>query len=248
MTNVVALRGEVGEVLPVGAVALPDLAKRATVEHEAVEHHLGAALDHAIAAGEALLQAQAQVPTGSWLAWLDANFPGSQVTAYYYMRIAHYRELVRELPSVSAAMSRLRGMPAIRSAGWHSYDEQLRDASVRLYQDGMRVPDIARTWGVSGDTVRSWVDPAWRRRKQRELARRREAAKLLRDRERRESIDRLMRRQGGAVGNAYSHVRRALNQLDRARPRAQVERDAVRAAMSALHQAEDALVAASRRG
>jgi hypothetical protein len=68
--------------------ALPQLASRINVEHEAAGASFKAGLLHARAAGELLLQAKGQLPHGQWLPWMAANVHCSERTAQAYMRVA----------------------------------------------------------------------------------------------------------------------------------------------------------------
>jgi hypothetical protein len=92
-------------VLPAGA-SLSDLAQTANREHELAREHGLAMVEHAIRAGEALLEAKAQVKHGEWLPWLDANFDASERTARGYMAIASNRQRVADLeePSLRKAL------------------------------------------------------------------------------------------------------------------------------------------------
>jgi hypothetical protein len=56
------------------------------------ERALGSALEHAIEAGKHLRAAKAELPHGSWLAWLSENFGGSQPTASRYMKLAEHKD------------------------------------------------------------------------------------------------------------------------------------------------------------
>lgn len=85
-----------------GAAAL---ASRINEEHRRCEDAVGAALGHAINAGELLTRARAAVPHGSWGAWLEENFEGSARTAQAYMRVYRRRDEIRN----GAADSSLRG-------------------------------------------------------------------------------------------------------------------------------------------
>jgi hypothetical protein len=67
---------------------LTRLAASIRVEHEAAERHARSAVEHAIRAGELLIEAKAQVAHGEWLPWLAENFPARPVTAQRYMRLA----------------------------------------------------------------------------------------------------------------------------------------------------------------
>ena len=56
-----------------GDNSLPDLAARIKAEHEAVSTALKESVAHAIAAGELLIEAKAQLGHGQWLPWLMAG-------------------------------------------------------------------------------------------------------------------------------------------------------------------------------
>jgi len=74
------------------AVMLADLARRINAEHEATEIAMQSGLEHAIKAGELLLEAKEAVPHGNWLPWLKANCSVSERTAQLYMKVARERE------------------------------------------------------------------------------------------------------------------------------------------------------------
>ena len=101
-------------------IGLSDLVTRIEVEHAAVAQSLGAALAHAIAAGEMLIVAKRQVKHGEWRPWLEANCSVPARTARHYMALARRRKRLCDqngnvLPiSVHAAveqMKELRGQP-----------------------------------------------------------------------------------------------------------------------------------------
>lgn len=75
-----------------GAHGLDSLAVELRREVEAAEADFRSALEHAVRAGELLLEAKAQVGHGEWLPWLEANFPGSVRSAQGYMRLAENAE------------------------------------------------------------------------------------------------------------------------------------------------------------
>lgn len=65
-----------------------NLAPRINRAHRACENSARAAVEHAVRAGELLLEAKAAVGHGCWLDWLADNFAGSADTAQTYMRLA----------------------------------------------------------------------------------------------------------------------------------------------------------------
>jgi len=85
--------------------SLASLAQRANTEHAAFETTQSAAIAHAIAAGEALIEAKAQLDHGEWLRWLAEHVTFSDRTARRYMTIAANRTRVADLNSVREAVS-----------------------------------------------------------------------------------------------------------------------------------------------
>jgi hypothetical protein len=68
--------------------SLTDLAARIKAEHEACISALQRGLEHAVAAGELLLEAKALIPHGQWLPWLREHAYIPERTAQRYMKIA----------------------------------------------------------------------------------------------------------------------------------------------------------------
>jgi hypothetical protein len=73
------------------ATDLAELAAAINAEHAACGRALTTGLEHAIRAGELLIQARHAIPHGGWLPWLGAHFDGSARTAQAYMRVARRR-------------------------------------------------------------------------------------------------------------------------------------------------------------
>lgn len=71
---------------------LNTLATRINEEHRRCEEAFRSTLEHALRAGELLIEAKDGVPHGSWEAWLADNFEGSLRTAQAYMRVARARK------------------------------------------------------------------------------------------------------------------------------------------------------------
>lgn len=71
---------------------LAHLADEIRTEVDAAEADFQSALQHAIRAGELLIEAKAQVEHGQWLPWLEANFSKSPRSAQGYMRLAENAE------------------------------------------------------------------------------------------------------------------------------------------------------------
>jgi hypothetical protein len=76
--------------------SLMDLAARVKTEHEAVGSALKEGVQHAVAAGELLLEAKKQLKHGQWLSWLREHCTISERTAQLYMRCAKSRDEIEE--------------------------------------------------------------------------------------------------------------------------------------------------------
>jgi hypothetical protein len=78
---------------------LDQIAGRIRQEHAAAGVSAKKALEHALAAGELLIEAKGQVKHGQWLPWLSANCELSERTAQAYMRLAKMKSAtVADLP------------------------------------------------------------------------------------------------------------------------------------------------------
>jgi hypothetical protein len=64
------------------------LARSANLSHRWAAAAAGAAINHMVGAGHALVQARNLCEEGGWLRWLRKNFGGSVRTAQRHMRIA----------------------------------------------------------------------------------------------------------------------------------------------------------------
>jgi hypothetical protein len=88
---------------------LDTLAARINAEHRACETAVNAALEHALTAGDLLLEAKSKCPHGTWQGWLEENFEGSVRTAQAYMRVAARRDEVEAAKTQSSAPLSLDG-------------------------------------------------------------------------------------------------------------------------------------------
>ena len=88
-----------------GSNSLADLAARIRIEHRAASDKLSEALAHAMAAGDLLIEAKAQIPHGGWLPWLEVNVEISDRTAQVYMRAAKNRTEIEANAQSAADLS-----------------------------------------------------------------------------------------------------------------------------------------------
>jgi hypothetical protein len=120
--------------------SLADLAARISVEHEAATGAVKRGLQHAISAGDLLLEAKAQLKHGQWLPWLE-SCGLSERTAQRYIRLARNREAIEAKSdnvsdlSVSAAL-------ALVSAP-RDFKDDVAEASISLADDSA---DAAAAW------------------------------------------------------------------------------------------------------
>jgi hypothetical protein len=93
--------------------SLADLAARIRVEHSACTAAMKRGLQHAIAAGEMLIEAKAQLKHGEWLPWLRDHCQIPERTASLHMRLAENRaQIEAEIGNGVADMS-IRGAIAL---------------------------------------------------------------------------------------------------------------------------------------
>jgi hypothetical protein len=85
--------------------SLGNLAERINEEHRACETAAGAALAHAMSAGELMTEAKQRLPHGAFGPWLAENFAGSGRTARAYMRVYSRREELEAKRQGSATLS-----------------------------------------------------------------------------------------------------------------------------------------------
>jgi hypothetical protein len=92
--------------------SLTDLAVRIRQEHEASAGAIERGAQHAMNAGDLLIEAKAQLKHGQWLPWLRDHCSMSERTAQLYMRMAKARPEVEANTQHVADLS-LRGAMAV---------------------------------------------------------------------------------------------------------------------------------------
>jgi len=80
---------------------LGDLAQRIRDEHQAVVAAVKSGVEHAMAAGDLLLQAKERAPHGEWGNWLTRHCEISDRTARLYMQLAQNREAIAKRQRVA---------------------------------------------------------------------------------------------------------------------------------------------------
>ena len=77
---------------------LPQLLALIRAEHQASAVAMQRGLQHAMAAGDRLIEAKRLAGHGNWLLWLRGNYWMSVDTAHIYMRIAKSRGIIEADP------------------------------------------------------------------------------------------------------------------------------------------------------
>jgi transcriptional regulator with XRE-family HTH domain len=157
------------------------------------------------------------------------------------MRLARNKDkvLAAQPPSLNAAQRLLLGAPDSR------VDKDLREDARRLRSEGLTYDDIAERLGVTRDSAYRWCNPKVEERRRRQIAAQSMAGRRALNKQKRESD---VRKAGGSLAVAYSHLRKALQALDKAA--SEHENRDVRAAISSAtlraHNVEDEIVKAAR--
>lgn len=86
---------------------LLSLAKRVRAEHKATEIAVTRSLEHALAAGDLLIEAKQLIGHGQWLPWLAKHCDLPDRTAQLYMRCARERILIEQAAIKSATVADL---------------------------------------------------------------------------------------------------------------------------------------------
>ncbi len=114
------------ELVRAGTAELENLAAEINAEHRACEAAVASAVNHAVSAGEMLLEVKQSLRHGGWLKWLDANFSGSRRHAQRYMQLASYRERVN-----ATRMSHLESQSSITGALRAIQSEEAKEKAVQ---------------------------------------------------------------------------------------------------------------------
>lgn len=105
------------------AVSFSDLAAEINREHKAAQDAARSALEHAIRAGELLIQAKEGIAHGEWGKWLQDNVEVSERTAQAYMRTAKHKGELVDPKTQRVADLPLREALAQLAEPKHSADE-----------------------------------------------------------------------------------------------------------------------------
>lgn len=133
---------------------LPTLAAQINAAHDMASRSAQAAITHAIAVGEGLIEAKALVDHGQWLPWLAENCDFSEDTAQTYMKLARNREQVlanteraRYLP-IREALKAIRKAKPVEPNPDPAFDVPLVPAQIAPPPDD-DIPSPPRTFSAS---------------------------------------------------------------------------------------------------
>jgi predicted transcriptional regulator len=253
------------EVLPaIRERSLEELAQAANEAHAEVMMHLHSAIHAAIRAGEAIHDAHLRLGLDGFGPWCEQNLDCRPSTAGGYERLAVYRDhLPPEIfqpfvgrdgrtrqASVGRALLYIKTMalPPLHDSlrpRYRAIPEDTKREMRRLAKIGVGVPQISDMLGVSRPTIYKYLNPdankRYRERARQQNRERAQARRALRDQRIREEKERRAKGVGGNMGEAYSLVRRALQEVERSyRQAASAEiREYLRTATTHLHRAED---------
>jgi hypothetical protein len=96
----------------IGSNSLPDLAARIRLYHRKTSESLRESVQHAMDAGDLLIEAKAQLKHGQWLPWLSEHCAISERSAQLYMRVAKGRAVI-EVKSAQFADLNLNQIAAL---------------------------------------------------------------------------------------------------------------------------------------
>lgn len=213
-------------------LTLDDLLEAVEREHTLVIQGLRGVIEHAVAAGSALLTIQARVPEGEWCRWVRETLPFSETTANDYIRAAHFSEYLAEhgIRTLEDARTILRGKRRHEHRPGRLGMPDVAEEARRLAADGVTTMEIARRLGVAKSSVYWWTRPDAREAYNRRRSEANEALRRQADRDKAAAVRRAVRKVGGARAEAYAMAERMQDVLGQAHREA--EDSEARAALS----------------
>lgn len=237
MNGAIAIRSE---------PTLENLAELIKCELGSSDVKFRAGVEHAIAAGQYLLQARHIVPRGEWMRWCREEIRREPSGLYAYMRLAQNSDIVKDagFDTIAAAIAATRGLPTRLPSTFRQIDpDHVRD----LRATGLSMREVADQIGTSPAYLYNVLSPQkCRERRRRWQIQTRGRTQRERAALAREERAALVKRRGGAPAEAYSLIRRALQILDAASSEvssAEAKRH-IRTATTRLHVAEDEIAMA----
>ena len=232
----------IGEPGTLEDLNLDKLAGVANGEYAGLQRDMSNGLAHAIAIGEALNEVARRLPYGQFNPWMIEHFVGSLSAAQRCMRLARNRERIEAegaTGGINEAMRLISGGPVDSGVRRRLIEANSSEAK-QLRAEGKTYAAIAETLGFSLETARRYVNDLggprgskYRKNSETDHARYRRTyaqAKAI----------------SKPVADAYAWTRRTAQRLDQAID-AEVDREtrvALKDALTIVHEAEDAILAA----
>ena len=150
-----------------GSNVLGDLAARIAVEHAAAAASLQAAVAHAIACGELLIKAKAQLAHGEWLPWLASNCHLSPRTARLYMQLAHNRKSLNRQCIANMTIADAVDLLAPIGSPTHTWrilqlELESIDPRIRISPLGLSLPeDLTNENWLAVGTILNAIEHGW---------------------------------------------------------------------------------------
>lgn len=211
-------------------------ARQIKVHVEAAEQAYAKTVESMIAVGERLIKARALVPEGGLDAWAKKAVGMNPKTVRTYVRFALHAEILRQhQPNGTLAARKLLtelAVPRLNSA------EVTAERAQTLKKEGLTNKAIGEQLGVSGARISQLLNKDTARAKNAAAQRRRlKAQKAL---EREEQAARVRKSGNKNASEAYSLVRKALQELDRAMSETPVAKQKyLRMAQDEMYRAQD---------
>jgi N6-adenosine-specific RNA methylase IME4 len=130
-------------------MSLAEIAARIKLAHQAAATSLKCGIEHAITAGELLIEAKKHIPHGQWLPWLGEHCGITPRSAQGYMKLARNRD---KLEANTQALAHLTIEGALKSLAAPSLaiasleTEEARNAAVEAIENGA---DIRKAVGAA---------------------------------------------------------------------------------------------------
>jgi hypothetical protein len=109
--------------------SLAELAARIRGEHDGAKGAIKRGVEHAIAAGELLIEAKEKLQHGQWLTWLEEHCGLSERSARRYMRVARNKD---KIASENGRVSDLSLRGALDTLTTHLPDHEPEDAAAAV--------------------------------------------------------------------------------------------------------------------
>lgn len=216
---------------------LENLAQTVQREHDAGSEAAATAVDHFIAAGEALNEAKKLLNRGEWTPWMLENFPDISITTLNtYMRVARFKhEIIEAAPPDLKSAGRIArdSRIQIRRVSWDKVDRQ---AIKDLHQNGRTIRQICEILEVPYNQVHTTVHPEQEKVRRAKASSRTKAGRRALARQERDAE---VKKHGGDLSLAYSHVRKALQLLEGVELKSSLAKRSISDAMHKLYFAED---------